>query len=130
MRKTAGRFNTQTQTRISTEHGTILKVMMYLDDGVLIDYRIRPKCSLCGGNVGCVCYNEDNSDAPFKEAFTSLMKEWICEKSVCIVNYVKTDDPEYYQDLFEKNKGDVDNMALNISDDVDCDMEDGEFCQT
>ncbi len=125
----AGRFNTETKTKISTEHGTILKVTLYLEDNFVIEeYRIRPKCDECGGDLDCICFNENNSDKPFEDAIINLKRKWICARPQCQVNYLKKDDPEYYKELFDSYNGNIEEMAQGLLDDMDSDLDEGELC--
>ncbi len=125
--KKSGRFDTSTKTKILTEFGTILKVDIYKDGYHFEEYRIRPVCSHCNGKMDCVCYSEDNCEEPYEYAIGDLQKRWTCTKPDCVVDYVRTDDPEYYKDLIAKHGNDKWSMAQDIMDDWS-EMDEGEFC--
>jgi len=76
-----GRFNTSTKNKLTTKYGKILKVTHYRqrdEEYPDTDYRIRPTCSICGGDVGCVCYNDDNSnDEPYDAAIKGLQQKMV-----------------------------------------------------
>lgn len=97
----SGKFNTSTKTKISTPHGNILKIIHYNsadEEQQHSEYKIKPKCSICGGNASCICYNDDNSDDPFQSAIDGLQKTWCCEKLHCICEFMKT----IYSNRYEK----------------------------
>jgi hypothetical protein len=97
---TSGKFDTSTKTKLTTKFGKILKVTSYESEGQeFVEYRIKPKCSYCGGDVGCVCYHDDNSDEPYDAAIRGLQTGWICEKVDCIITYLKENNPEHYTEL-------------------------------
>ncbi len=102
-----GRFDTTTKTKLTTKYGKILKVTHFEYCIEYAEYKIKPTCSICGGDVGCVCYNDDNSDAPFDSAIKGLQQEWCCEKSQCICDYVKKNNPKEYKKLTDKYGDDI-----------------------
>lgn len=77
----------------------------------------------------CVCFNKDNSTVPFEDAYTSLQVSWICERAECQVKYLKENDLEYYQELFDKYEGDIDEMAQDIVDSLGDGLDEGDFCE-
>lgn len=126
-KRDTGRFETKTQTKIKTEHGTVLKITWYVLDAQIEEYRIRPMCHVCGGCVDCLCFNEDNCDDPFNEALDNLQKEWTCVKDTCVIEDWKARDPDYYQELIEKHGGNIKSIASDIRDDLS-EIDQGAFC--
>lgn len=125
----SGKFDTTTKTKIHTEHGTILKVTIYDADerNYITEYRIKPKCDICGGDVGCVCFHEDNSDNPYRDAFEHLIKRWLCDKAHCICTFMK--DSSIYKKLEEKYGDDEWSIAEALQEEMQYDGEDI-FCAT
>lgn len=125
------RFDNTTKTKIVTEHGTVLKVDYYDADGEhYIDYKIRPRCSICGKVVDCVCYNEDNSDNPFNTALSSLKTKWTCDNSNCLVEFMEKHNPDLLSQIKKEHGNDPDEIsyaliAILFIDNVESD---GEFC--
>ncbi len=125
----SGRFETSTKVKISTPNGNVLKVTHYpIDEEPFDDYRIRPKCEFCGGDVGCVCYSEGEYDNSLSEATDGLLRDWCCEKIDCL-----------YKALEKYNPDKLTSLKLTYGDDkwsiVDAMMEDfpeddyGIFCE-
>ena len=123
-----GRFNTITKNKIKTGYGIILKVTHYEDGDIYEDYKIRPKCGICGGNVGCICFNDDNSNDPLETAIESLQKTWSCEKSHCICEYLKNYSPDKYKELVKIYGNDEGSIAEELSEEY---IDGGEdiFCE-
>lgn len=122
MAKGAGRFETSTKTKISTEYGTVLKVTTYYDEGyVEEDYKIKPKCTVCGGGVECLCYDS------FETAIDNLKKEWVCCGNICIVEDIKKSNPDYYEELVKKFGDDIDSIADEIRENWP-ELDEGELC--
>jgi hypothetical protein len=85
-----GKFYTTTKIKISTPNGNVLKVSHYnIDEEPWDEYKIRPKCSICGGDVGCVCYSENNVDDPLQKATDGLKQKWTCEKTHCVYKFLE-----------------------------------------
>ena len=126
----SGKFNTSIKSKILTVYGNILKVTYYrpLDEEVPHDeYKIRPKCSICGGDVGCVCYNDDNSDDPLKSAIEGLQQQWCCEKPHCICEFMKTIYTDKYEELV-KMYGDDEYAICDALQDMMQEDDMGIFC--
>ncbi len=92
--RNSGRFETTTKTKIDTKNGKILMVTHYSDEKPYTDYRIRPRCEFCGGDVGCVCYNECEYDDPLTEAIDGLLRDWCCEKIDCLYKALEKYNPD------------------------------------
>ena len=100
-------FETTTKVKIKTEWGTILKVTHYSPEfEPYNEYKINPKCMMCGRNIGCMCFDWDNSESPYQAAIEHLMSTWICNLEKCVFESAKSDDPEYFDDMYEIFKGD------------------------
>lgn len=100
MSKNSGRFETTTKTKIQTPKGNILKVTHYdIDEEPYDKYKVRPKCSICGENISCLCYNDDNSDDPLQSAINTFYREWACNNIHCICEYMKTHYTRKYEEL-------------------------------
>jgi len=96
----SGRFNTTTKVKLSTPNGSVLKVTNYLvDEEPFDDYRIRPKCEFCGGDVGCVCYSVHEYTDPLIEATEGLLKDWCCEKIDCLYKALEKYNPDKLKSL-------------------------------
>lgn len=122
MSKQAGRFETTTKTKITTEHGTILKVTTYYDEGYTEDnYKIKPKCGVCGEGIECLCYDS------FKTAVSNLERGWICSNTVCVIEDTKKSNPDYYEELMKKFKGDQYAVAEEVRENWS-ELEEGELC--
>lgn len=124
-----GRFDTTTKTKLTTKYGNILKVINYESEGQeQIDYKIRPTCSICGGDVSCVCYNDDNSNEPFDAAINGLQQQWCCEKPHCICEFTKTIWTEKYEELVAKYGNDEHTICEVLREEMSED-DDGIFCE-
>lgn len=125
----SGRFNTTTKVKISTQFGTILKVTHYnIDEDPYDEYRIRPKCSKCGGDVGCVCYNYNNSDDPEQSAIDGLQSRWVCDKIHCLYEYMKEYTPEKYNKMKAIYGDDEWSIVEALQDEMQED-DNGIFCE-
>lgn len=122
MSKEAGRFETSTKTKITTEHGTVLKVTVYNDEGYIEDnYKIKPKCSVCGEGIECLCYDS------LETAIDNLKREWVCCNANCIVKDTKKSNPNYYEELARKFGDDIDSIADEIRENWP-ELGEGELC--
>ena len=127
----SGKFNTSTKNKLTTKYGKILKVTHYESDEAypIMEYKIRPICSICGGDVGCVCYNNDNSDdEPYDAAIKGLQQKWCCEKSHCICEFMKEYNSEKYKKLVKKYGNDEQSISDNLLEEF---VDSGEdiFCE-
>jgi hypothetical protein len=126
----SGKFNTTIKTKISTPNGNILKITHYRqrdEEEPCDEYKILPKCSICGDGI-CVCYNDDNSDDPLKDATEGLLKQWYCEKSHCICEFMKTIDEDRYKELVKKYCGDECAICEALQEEIP-ENDDGIFCE-
>lgn len=126
------KFEEITKTKIKTEHGTVQKVHikrhgLYMIDDEKTEYRINPKCYLCGEKLGCRCYSDDNSDTPFETAKEDLKKEWVCTKPECVIECFKRTSSAEYERLKVKYGDDIWAIVEEITENWDMDDE-GEFC--
>lgn len=125
-----GRFKNTTKTKIKTQRGTILKVTTY--DGAHysypeMEYKVKSACSICGADMGCLCFNSDNSDDPYNDAVSCLKIYWVCDKDDCLIDFMKNDDPEHYGIICEVHAGNKKAITNAISDQLgslDC----GDYC--
>ena len=125
----SGKFNTTTKIKISTLNGNVLKVTNYnVYEEPYEEYKIRPKCSICGGDVGCICYNYDNSDNPAEDATDGLLKRWCCEKAHCICEFLKDYNPEKYKELVKKY-GDDEWSISEVLQEEFVDNDENIFCE-
>lgn len=123
-----GRFETTTKTRIKTKFGTILKIIRYNEDSLPeIEYSIRPVCVYCEEPIGCICFNPDNSDDPFKDALSVLEGRWVCERVKCILRYHEESDPEFYETMKANYNGNEKALAEALSESMP-ELEEGDFC--
>jgi len=130
MSRNSGRFETTTKIKISTPYGNILKVTHYdVDEEPHNEYKMRPKCSICGGNVNCVCYNDNNSDEPLQSAIDAFQKEWCCEKIHCICEFMKSTYTDMYEELKAKYGDDEWSIVESLRGEVIDSDDDGIFCE-
>lgn len=130
MSRNSGRFETTTKVKVSTPNGNVLMVNHYpVDEEPFVDYRIRPKCSICGGNAPCMCFGYDNFDDPLEEATESLLKEFVCENPHCICKIYKKIKPEEYKKLKKKYGDDVWSICEKIAKRYFTEDDDGLFCE-
>ena len=100
-------FDTTTKVKLKTKYGTILKVTHYSPEFESYnEYKINPKCKICGDNIGCMCFDWNNSDEPYETAVDHLESTWICNKQRCVFKSAKDDDPEHFDDMYDVFKGD------------------------
>lgn len=131
--KNSGRFETTTKVKIPTPFGVVLKVTIYNIDEEpiepIIEYRIRPKCAICGENAPCMCFSYDNFDNPEQESIDTLQKELTCEKSHCICETFKKMMPEEYTRLEKEHGGDVLSICEALQEKYYTEADDGLFCE-
>jgi hypothetical protein len=104
----SGRFDTSTKTKIKTEHGTILKVVVYEDDCTRpdIEYRIRGICDYCGDKLDCWCFTDEQFKDPLQEATDYLVRGFVCDKPECVIKFEEKNDPEQLKILQANYKDD------------------------
>lgn len=111
-----GPFDTSTKTKIKTPYGTILKVSRY-EVGFgrpETEYKIHGKCSYCGADMGCWCFEEDNCDDPIQEATDCLRGGFVCESPTCVIACKMNDDPDFVAELRDKYSDDEDSIMDEI----------------
>jgi len=126
----SGRFNTTTKVKIETPYGVILKVTNYpVCEDSYEEYKIRPKCAICGEKALCMCFTYDNSDDPEQDAIDNLQRDFTCEKPNCICKSFKKIEPEVYVKLEKKYGDDIWSICEKLQEKYYTEDDDGIFCE-
>ena len=104
-------------------------VTHYSDEEPHVEYRIRPTCQFCGGDVGCICFNYDNSDDPEKEAEDGLLRNWNCERVDCTYKAIEKYNPESLIPLIKKYGDDKWSIVEEILEKYPEQDSDGIYCE-
>ena len=127
----SGKFDNTTKVKIETPYGNILKVTHYhIGEEPYDEYKVRPKCAICGGKALCMCFSDDNSDNPEQEAIDSLQRDFTCEKPHCICEIFKRIRPEEYAKLEMTFGNDIWSICEELQEKYYMEDDDGLFCET